>query len=495
MPFTTASATPEQLKKALADIKANEKQQALQHHTLSIGSYVKISKDQMMAWIYVNPPEPGAPMYNRDDIEAFLAENGVVCGYHSSNMGAIVKKGIFEREIKIAIGKIPKDGRNGTYEYLFNTLKRTSPVIRDDGSADYSSLGLVENVHKGDIIAQYRHPIPGEEGYTVTGKDLPCRPAIDVPLKRGKGVEQDPMNPDQYIATMDGKVEIVQDRVEVYSVHEIVRDVTYVDGKIEFFGDIIIHGNVLSGVTIRSGRNVDIRGTCEAADIFAGGDVILQRGILGGSKGRISARGNVMADFIENAHIECGGNVKSNSIINSEVSAEGKVVITGKSGAIYGGKTHALISIEANIIGNDSCVQTLVHAGYEMDTYEKYLRFNRMEATLETSLEKLMEQLKILLKEKRKPENRNNTILDSKIESLNISKNKFQDQLEQTKKDKALFAEILEKGRGGKILCSGGIFPGVTIGIGSMQMPIEEKMSATKFYDENGALRYTSMVL
>ncbi|MCR4587770.1 MAG: FapA family protein, partial [Lachnospiraceae bacterium] len=490
-----ATATPEQLKKALADIQTGQKQESLMHHTVTNGSYVKIAKDQMMAWLYLMPPEPGTPMYNRDDIESFLAENGVLCGYHSSNLGAIVKKGIFEREIKIAIGKLPKDGRNGTYEYLFNTLKRTSPVIREDGTADYASLGLVENVHVGDVIAKYRHPVPGEDGYTVTGRDLPCRKAIDIPLKRGKGVDQDPNNPDQYIATMDGKVEIVQDRLEVYAVHEIPRDVTYVDGKIEFFGDIIIHGNVLSGVTIRCGRNVDIRGTCEAADIFAGGDVILQRGILGGSKGKISAHGNVMADFIENAHIECGGSVKSNSIINSDISAEGKVVITGKSGAIYGGRIHALLSIEANIIGNESYVQTIVHAGYEVDTYEKYLRFNRMETTLATSLDKLTEQLKILLKDKRKPENRNNTILDSKIESLNISKNKFQDQLEQTKKDKALFAEILEKGRGGKIMCIGKIYPGVTIGIGAMKMPVEDVMTSTKFYDDNGALRYTTMVL
>ncbi len=495
MPISTATATPEQLKKALADIQATQKQESLMSHTVAEGSYVKIAKDQMMAWLYLMPPEPGTPMYNRDDIEAFLKENGVVSGFHSSNIAAIVKKGIFEREIKIAIGRLPKDGRNGTYEYLFNTLKRTSPVIREDGTADYSSLGIVENVHKGDVVAQYRHPVPGESGYTVTGREMPCRKAMDIPLKRGKGVEPDPNNPDQYIATMDGKVEIVQDRVEVYAVHEIARDVTYVDGKIEFFGDIIIHGNVLSGVTIRSGRNVDIRGTCEAADIYAGGDVILQRGLLGGSKSKVSAHGNVMADFIENAHIECGGNVKSNSIINSEISAEGKVVITGKKGAIYGGRVHALLSIEANTIGNDSYVQTFVHAGYEEDTYEKYVRFNRMETTLIASLEQLTEQLKALLKDKRRPENRNNTILDSKIESLNNSKNKFQDQLEQTKKDKALFAETLEKGRGGKILCVGKIYPGVTIGIGSMKMPVEDEMSSMKFYDDNGALRYTTMIL
>ena len=53
------------------------------------------------------------------------------------------------------------------------------------------------------------------------------------------------------------------------------------------------------------------------AQIFAGGDIILQKGIQGGGKGRVSARGNIFSDFIEYADIEAGMDVYANSIINS----------------------------------------------------------------------------------------------------------------------------------------------------------------------------------
>ena len=69
------------------------------------GSYVKISKDSMVAWLYLAVPGEERGNYTMDELMGFLKKNGVVTGYHRSNLAAMIKKHVYEREIVAAQGQ------------------------------------------------------------------------------------------------------------------------------------------------------------------------------------------------------------------------------------------------------------------------------------------------------------------------------------------------------------------------------------------------------
>lgn len=87
-------------------------------------------------------------------------------------------------------------------------------------------------------------------------------------------------------------------KIDIQALHEINGDVTLITGKVEFFGDVVITGGVESGVIIRAGRNIEIKGNVEAVSLFAGGDIILGRGIQGAQRAKIIARGIFMRIFL-----------------------------------------------------------------------------------------------------------------------------------------------------------------------------------------------------
>ena len=308
---------------------------------LAEGTYLRVEESEMAAWLYLAPPDKGQT-YTKRDLENYLEAQGVVRGYHSSNLSAMIKKKVYDREILVAKGAEINPGVDGYFEYLFAPEEHSGPKVNEDGSVDYSSMSALQNVHKGDKVAIYHYAVQGENGYTVLGDEMKVSPARDLPPMRGKGITREN---NIYYAQNDGKIEVKEGKIDIQNVHEIMGDVDAIIGKIEFFGDIIINGNVDGGVVIRAGRNIEVHGATGAATLYAGGDVMLTRGIQGG--GKITAKGNVFAEFIENTTVEAGGLVQANVILNARVTAREKVVAIGKRGAIIGGYTHELRSIES----------------------------------------------------------------------------------------------------------------------------------------------------
>ncbi len=268
---------------------------------LARGTRLRVEKDGMTAWLYLAPPDNGQT-YTKNELITYLERNGVITGYHSSNLSAMIKKKVYEREILVAKGKEVQKGKDGWFEYLFTPEEYGVPKIREDGTVDYTSMSALHNVHSGEKVAVYHHAEPGSDGYTVRGVEVKAKAPKELLPLRGKGVER---IGDEYFAQTDGKIEAKNGKIDIQKVHEVAGDVTLIVGKVEFFGDVIINGNVENGVVIRSGRNIEIHGTAGSATLIAGGDVIISRGIQGG--GSISAKGNVFADFIENTTVVAGG--------------------------------------------------------------------------------------------------------------------------------------------------------------------------------------------
>lgn len=360
----------------------------------STRTHVRIDPEKKTAWLYLVDKEDGT-FYTKADLRRILEENGVVYGINEDFLIAMAKKRVYEREIKVASAKEPIEGKNGYYEYFVDVSEeKRKPRIREDGSVDYQSMNAVISVKEGDKLALYHPPVEGTPGTSVTGGELSVAPVKELPAIQGKNIVRSEENPNLYLAEKEGRVEYKDGRLILNAIYELNGDVDQLIGKIEFYGDVIISGNVESGVIIRAGKNLTIDGTVEAATIVVGGDVVLKRGIQGSQKATIICKGNLYADFIEHTQVRAGGSVQANTIISSQIEAEGMVTVTGKKGAIIGGYVHGYMGISCQGLGNESEVKTVVHAGCPPETYQKHTELCKQRDKIKKDQQAMLEELK-----------------------------------------------------------------------------------------------------
>ena len=450
------------------------------------GAYGRVSDDRMSAWIYLNPPRPGEDHYSKNLIYQFISEHDIKKGFHTSNIAAIAKKHVYGREILIARGMDPVDGIDGYYEWQIDLNQRKSPAELPDGSVDYSAMSEVPSVNEGDVIAIYHRAVSAKNGYDVCGKEIIAKPSKEqLPLK-GRGVAND-KDPDIYYATTNGRVEYRDKKIDIKNTYEVRGDVDLITGKVEFFGDIEISGNVESGVIIRASRNVVINGMVEAANIYAGGDIFIKGGVTGGQKATITAKGDVCANFIEHTTVEAGGDVRANSYIGSIVNAGGKVIADGKNGSIISGFSRGLLGINANTLGNESETKTSVASGYTGEEYARYLELFQKESELQQVLSETVEEMSAILK-KRRLGGIEDEADDERLRKLNEKKDEFFDRLDSARAEKEALGQTIEKGKGSSVIVRGKVYRAVTITIEGTPFKVDDEKVFTEFRNEAGRI-------
>ncbi|MDO4304204.1 MAG: FapA family protein [Bacillota bacterium] len=451
------------------------------------GSYVKIDDDNMNAFLYLMPPGDERDNYTMEELIGFLQKNGVTTGYHHSNLAAMIKKRVYRREIVAARGQAAVEGRDGYFDYKFDPDQYRAPKVLADGRVDYTNMSTLQNVRKGDVVAVYHHVMPGQDGFDVKGKPILAGRVKEIPPLRGQAVSNQE-DPDVYLATKSGKIEFKDGRIDIQNLHEINGDVTLITGKVEFFGDVVINGNVESGVVIRAGRNIEIKGTVEAVNLFAGGDIILSRGIQGGQKAKVSARGNIFADFIEHTVVMAGGSVQANTILNSRISADDKVILTGKKGAIIGGYTHATKGITATEIGNAAEMRTVVHAGCEKEIYQRAQDARKREPELIRQLKDIAEEMEGVRRQRASAAGKSVEILEGKFKALEKKSQIPKAELLELRKECQELENAISQGQGAEIEVSGNIYRGTVICFAQVQMPIEHSTCFMKYFWQRGLI-------
>lgn len=452
--------------------------------TLAQGTYLRVEEDEMAAWLYLMPPEPDME-YTKQMLIDYLASKGVIEGLHQSNLSAIIKKQVYEREILVARGREIEDGANGYFEYLFKPEEYGAPKIREDGSVDYTNINALPNVKAGEKVAIYHQAIPSVDGCTVLGNVLPGKLYHDLPPMRGKGIRRED---EFYYAQMDGKIEVKDGKIDIQNVHEITGDVDMIIGKVEFFGDIIIHGNVEEGVVIRAGRNIEIHGSTSLANLYAGGDIILSRGIQGGNRSKVTARGNVFAEFIEHTTVEAGGTVQANVFMNSNIYAKDKVIATGKKGSIIGGYVDAVKGVEAVCAGNAAEIKTIIHCGYEAQTHEKMLEIRKKETEIKAKIAELVDTMTEALREKRMRGVQTPQSTENKLVDWDKLKDQYFVELDKVEGERTQLEDMVESSKGAEIKIDGNLFRGVVICINAEQIMIERNTCYMRYNVEKGVI-------
>nr|MCR5626042.1 FapA family protein [Lachnospiraceae bacterium] len=436
----------------------------------------------MEAYIVLKKPPKGVE-YSRSDIANYMASNNLKAGIKEARIIAVLKKKIYDREVLIAEGTPAVEGKDGYFEYTFDPdMKRKQPLIREDGSVDYSSLNVIECVNEGDLLATYHPAIKGKPGMSCKGVVVKATPARDIRPYFTKGCVYDEQTM-TYTATTGGRIELTKGKLAVISLQEYTKDLDNVYGNVDFKGDILIHGSVKPGIKITATKSVTIDGTLEGSSVCAGGDVIIKGGILGGETSVIECGGDMMADFIEYASLNVKGDISANIFLNCNVVCIGRVYATGKMGAIVGGNVYGMAGVECVIAGNDVGLRTVIAAGVRAS-------YNTERTTKVRNIDLLTEQIATISTEADEIERlrRLGTADDVQLErkkELMREKISLDAQLMKERERLEELTDYMDGAEGCNIIINDTLYPGSIVQLGVQQMVIDEEKRKAQFkYDD-----------
>lgn len=347
---------------------------------------VRTSSDDMKAYLLL--PVPIGENYTADELEDALREKGIVYGVKRIVLERMIQEQVYNEECLVAEGVQAREGTDGYFEYHFNMNLDGRPKILPDGSVDYWSIQKVEIAKEGQLIATYHPAVMGTDGMTVKGRPILAKRARELPPLKGKGFTRSEDNL-TYYADFEGKIEMQNDRIMILKVYEISGDADLSVGNIDFNGDVIIHGSVCAGVSIKAGGNLTVDGIVETATLWAGKDIILRGGMMGESKSSVFSKGNISAKFFEYTIIEAGGNIEAEVFLNCNVSCKGKITLSGRKAGIVGGKVNAIQGIEAGNLGNDVEIRTEVSVGNGIEVFRKIHSLQKKIQDAKAMLEKI----------------------------------------------------------------------------------------------------------
>lgn len=434
---------------------------------ISIDPLLTISEERMSAHIIVMQKDFQEKEIKTERIVRFLEEKGIktVKNLDTSIKAAlktIRKSKQSEEKIIVALGVPPRPGKDG-YLHLQGKIEKDIGTEREDGSMNYNNRGEVWCVDKGDLIGYIVTPLEGRPGIDIFGKPTDVPHVSKCLVKAGDNVKANEETM-EFFAEDEGMVVYSQNTLSVLPSFEIDGNIDNYTGDIESSrGSVIVKGSVLTGFGVSCPGNIVVEEVVEGAVLTSGGSINIHGGAVMGYQGEVKAEGDVTAHFATNACIFARKTLFIGSALtNSEVQAGEKVICTDGPGVIRGGSTHAGKCIEANEIGSDSGVPTLVALDIVCENYSEDLEAQK---DLETKVDKILnafgdKDLSKLLKEVSKEKAEKIRVL---MQSLQHSNNRLKDVTDSIQQAQNEFWACLDK----RIIVNKMLHANTTIRIGS----------------------------
>jgi len=325
---------------------------------------IDISNDHMKAYAVFVPPKAGGRDLEVQDVVYELKKEDIVYGIKEDEIRKALDSEIYNEPVLVAAGDPPVKGEDAKIIYHVRIDKKI--VLKEDehGKVDYRDLNLIENVVVGQLLAEKIPAQRGKYGRDLFNQPLEAKDGVDIPLVPGKGtiLSEDQL---KLFAEVNGQVVFLEGKINVETVYKVNGDVNMKTGNITFLGSVIITGNVEDNFQIKASGNVEVYGTVQKAVIEADGDIIIRQGVTGRGEAKIiSSNGNIIARFIQDAVIITDKDVVVQEVImNSQVSAGGKIVCNGKKAYIVGGILRAGKLVHAKNIGSKSYTHTELVVG------------------------------------------------------------------------------------------------------------------------------------
>ena len=447
---------------------------------------MELAADRMTLTARFYAPSSDGGRLSRTEIIQMMRDRGIRFGFDDDAIAQQMTLPVYMTPIVLAKGQPAKEGHDGSIKYHFTTNFDNKPARNPDGSVDFHSLNTISHCKEGQILAELIKEVKGEPGTTVLGENLQPKPVKPVHLKYGKNVKisEDRMT---LYAEINGHVSLLGGKVVVSDVYE-VDDVGPSTGNIESIGSVIVNGTVQSGYSIKAHANVEVRGIVEAAQIEAGGNIVLERGMNGMGKGTITAGGSIVSRFFENCTVKSGSYIEADSVLHSFLSATDTINIDGRKGFIAGGSVRATKQVSCRILGSGMGSETLAEVGVDPEQKTHFQELHKEMLELQKNL-KQIRPIIISLSQKVKEGTKLTPEQIKYLQQLMQLNEQQSSRLDVVETEYDELDEALRGASSAAVIVKQEAFAGTKISISDASMILKQTVSRCKFVYEKGEIR------
>lgn len=321
-----------------------------------------MSQDKMTAFGCVFPPVLGGRHMDVERLEEDIILEGINFGLCHKDLEQVANGKWYFKIFAAVRGTYPIDGTDGRIIDYIERHEKISVEANNEGIVDFDRPELFYYIKKGEVICRIEPEKKGIDGSNITGSVLPA--SVGVPAKIPKG-QNTVISKDGSVllAGRDGHIFYRDGAFSIESTMIMEEDLEGSASTLEFMENITIIGNVADGVSITTKGNVMIGGKVGAAEIQAGGNIYIHKGMDGKQQGRLMANGDIKCRSLANAKVTAQGNIYADSIVQCNVTTPSSIYVKGGKGILAGGVTKVEKCLEARRIGNKSGRINLIFIG------------------------------------------------------------------------------------------------------------------------------------
>lgn len=445
-----------------------------------------IRPDKMQAYAKFFAASEGGEDMTAAEMFGDLEHQGIKCGIRKDAIEAFFAKRQYCEEILIAEGREPVQGKNAYIEYKFNTDKSAKPTLNEDGSVDFFHLNILNHCNKGDVLAVLHPQEPGTPGENIFGERIAPAEVRGETLKFGHNIE---LSQDKTMLTamVDGHVELVEGSVFV-SDELVVENVDTATGNIEYEGNVQINGNVATNFEVQAKGNIMVKGVVEGAQLTAGGNIIIARGMNGMGRGVLKAGGNIVSKFLENATAEAEGYVSSESILHSKVTAGTEINVDGRRGFITGGRVSATAAINVKTLGSEMGADTIVEVGVDPKIKERISQLQK-QIIEDTKTLQTIQPVLVSTKQKLAQGAKLSAEQIQYVQTLAATNQQKTQAIDEANQEIVTLQKQLGDLTDAVVRVKGEVYPGTRICIGDVSMIVQKTTHYCRFVRERGDVK------
>lgn len=474
---------------AMANLKKEAEVKLTSAVLIPQDEYMKITIDEhrMYALCRFYPPSNGGNLLTKEDIIAGLNQAGVKHGIDEVKILQFLNDRRYCTDYIFAKATPPVEGRDAEIIYHFNTDLTMKPKTNEDGSVDFHKLDIICHCKKGDLLATLNPVDYGKPGVDVFGQIIHPRKVNNKILKYGPKVVKSEDGLRLY-AEVDGHVSLRDGKVLVSDVFEIPADVDSSTGDIEYDGNVVVRGNVITGFSIKVKGDIEVHGVVEGAYIEAGGHIILRRGMQGMNKGILKANGNIITKFIENAEVIAGGYINTDSIMHSKVSARKEIIVGGRRGFVTGGVIRSGTMISVKTAGSTMGTSTLLEVGIDPQVLDEFRETEKKIVAIKAEKEKIAQAISLIRKKLQSGGNIDYNKLQT-LKQLTNAGIQLNTQLAEVQERYEKLKVEVEYNEAGSIKVSDTVYPGTKIIISNIIYYVRDPIQHSKFIRDRADIK------
>lgn len=347
---------------------------------------IELTDNDMYAYVTLHIDESELSESNRAElireILIKLRERGVVYGIKKDVLFNGLRIG---EPVLIAEGVPPVNGQDSIIKMY--ELKEPKPEIKEDGKADYYELNLINKVKEGDWLGERIEPTDGTPGKSVKGETIHQLKGKRYPLFYDPNTVREEYSDGvtRLYSKINGAVHYNGDRISVSNYLEIMNNVDFNTGNIDFDGYLTVRGSIADNFSVAARDDIEILGEFGVGSVkevvSRGGNILIKGGIAGKNKAVVKSTKDIYTKYISDATVICSGIVYVGYYcLNSNITAK-QVIVESSKGRIIGGTIEVEQKVEAAYIGNE----------HEKRTQIKVQGFDR--SKMKEELDQLQESL------------------------------------------------------------------------------------------------------